>query len=128
MRDRLKELFKKINYVTRPNGLTANLATQFNEYSLNYIVDELLANGVIVPPCKVGDRLYYCIDLGNIVHGQVLEITVLRAEIQDKIRFYAKTVKHYRYNYTWFDSTDIGKTVFLTKEEAEKALAERSRQ
>ena len=113
MRDRLIELLEKA-------------AKEMDCPQMDEVADYLLANSVIVPPCKVGDRLYYCIDLGNIVHGRVLEIIVLRVEIQDKIRFFAKTVKHYRYNYTWFDSTDIGKTVFLTKEEAEKALAERS--
>ena len=59
MRDRLIEIFRKINYQNRPDGLTANLATQFSEYALREIVDALLASGVIVPPCKVGDTVYY---------------------------------------------------------------------
>lgn len=75
-------------------------------------------------PCKVGDVVYYVMDLG-LVHGQVLESKVLRIEIQDEMRFYAKTVKHYRYNYLWFDSADLGKTVFLSREDAENALKER---
>lgn len=55
MRERLIELFRKTEYQNRVCGTKANLATQFTEYGLNQIVDALLANGVIVPPCRVGD-------------------------------------------------------------------------
>ena len=52
MRDKLIELFKKINYTPFEQcNIEANLATQFTEYALNHIVDELIANGVIVTPC-----------------------------------------------------------------------------
>lgn len=88
------------------------------------LADYLLAHGVIVPPCKVGDTVYKVMDL-EYTCAQMLESKILRMEIQDGIRFYSKTVKHYRYNYIWFDCTDLGKTVFLTREEAEAALAER---
>lgn len=118
MRDRLVALINeaKDEYPTIPS------VNCYKPTFAYYLADHLLANGVILPPCKVGDTLYYCIDLGDIVHGQVLEIKVLSMEMQEKMRFYAKTVKHYRYNYTRFDSTDIGKTVFFTREEAEQAL------
>ena len=54
-RDRLIELFKKIEYTPFPEmTIKSNLGNQFTDYALNCIVDELLANGVIVPPCKVG--------------------------------------------------------------------------
>ena len=94
------------------------------------IADYLLANGVIVPPCKVGDTIYSFCD----VFG-----TMLPYVIQDfKIGFLGKDRPNYWY---WeatshatetdelldeidFDLDDIGKTVFLTKEEAENALKE----
>lgn len=88
------------------------------------LADYLLEHGVIVPPCKVGDTVYKVMDF-KYTCAQMLEIKILRMEIQDEMRFYAKTVKHHRYNYIWFDSADIGKTVFFTREEAEDALAER---
>lgn len=88
------------------------------------IAERMIDDGVICPPCKVGDTVYKVMDF-EYTCAQMLEIKILRMEIQDGMRFYAKTVKHYRYNYIWFDSTDIGKTVFLTREEAEAALAER---
>ena len=51
MRDRLIELFHKINYQSRENGLTANLATQFTDYAIEQIADKLIAEGVILTPC-----------------------------------------------------------------------------
>lgn len=50
-KDKLKELFKKIEYTPFPEMTTkANLANQFTDYALDCIVDEMLANGIIVPP------------------------------------------------------------------------------
>ncbi len=90
------------------------------------IAERLIDEGVICPPCKVGDVVYKIMDF-EYTSGRVLEIEVLCTEIQGTMRFYAKTVKRYRYNYTWLDSADFGKTVFLTREEAEAALAERKK-
>ena len=95
-----------------------------------YLADKLLQNGVIVPPCKVGDTVYSFCD----VFGAMLPYV-----IQDfKIGFMGKDRPNYWY---WeatshatetdelldeidFDLDDIGKTVFLTKEEAEEKLKE----
>ena len=79
------------------------------------LADYLLANGVIVPPCKVGQKVYYVIEsLEEIVEGRIREIIVAEGIF---INFTLKG---------WFSQTshigEIGKTVFLTKEEAEQAL------
>ena len=50
-REKLIELFKKIKYKPLPSATEFDFATQFTEYGLNCIVDELLASGVIVTPC-----------------------------------------------------------------------------
>lgn len=72
--------------------------------------DYLLANGVIVPPCKVGDVIYHLYPIQGIV---------------------AKKVKRIQYGSYGlmiadgngvFHSDVIGKTVFLTREEAERKL------
>lgn len=82
------------------------------------IADHLLANGVIVPPCKVGDKIYY-LDR----HSKKVE--------EDTVRFLTITEKNgvrpilIRHNTKFWDFYEWGKTVFLTKEEAERALAER---
>ena len=60
MRDRLIELLKKIKYTPFEDcNIEASFINQFTEYAFNHIVDEILKNGVIVPPCKVGDKVYF---------------------------------------------------------------------
>jgi hypothetical protein len=85
------------------------------------IANELLAEGVIVPPCKVGDKVYKVYDIES-VHRRVLELEVLLIEIGDRTRICLKTTKNHLYNFDKTSFEDFGKTVFLTKEEAEKAL------
>lgn len=71
------------------------------------LTDYLLERGVIIPPCNVGDKVYQT----------------------DGSRIYESTVRKIIY-YTEgegipFDETAIGTSVYLTREEAESALAER---
>ena len=83
------------------------------------IADYLLANGVIVPPCKVGDTVYEICErrrsgkwqkaiVERVVHG--IEIGI------DKIL----TARCGTTTYVYLSR--LGETVFLTREEAEKAL------
>ena len=94
------------------------------------LAERLIENGVIVPPCKVGDTVYV------ICNKMVQETTVfsMKVETEDKnYVFYIKalavdgmnkTVHGYA---TVFKIFVFGKTAFLTRDEAEKALAERSK-
>lgn len=80
------------------------------------IADYLLENGVIVPPCKVGDTVY-CIIKGfsGVMRGRVCSFI-----LTDK-----KTTIHCAIDGYFgqdFPYCEFGKTVFLTKEEAEQAL------
>jgi hypothetical protein len=77
------------------------------------IAAHLIANGVIVPPCKVGDTVYQ-------TDGErIYESCITHIEIYSFVTvFYTDGVA--------FDETAIGHSIYLTKEEAEKALAERS--
>lgn len=86
------------------------------------LADFLLANGVILPPCKVGDTVWYelfgeinCATVyfcrGDVYrHGFVL--TDANARDVNGMEM-------------CFDGKCIGKTVFLTRKEAEKALREK---
>ena len=142
MRDRLIEFVK--DSLKRHIGKSCNLAEN--------ITDDLLANGVIVPPCKVGDTVYVITDCSHIMmyydndyltgtgaiecpfedvcdftecnddNTQVLETYVNYMGIEDGSKWYFRCEHINRAN----DFNEIGKTVFLTKEEAEQALAERS--
>ena len=100
------------------------------------IADHLLANGVIAPPCKVGDTLWirWSLSQGHKKDIYPVKVYALRFDTKKnnkricveghfKITSYGGSYTHY-YNGT-FAWESIGKTVFLTKEEAEKALAER---
>jgi hypothetical protein len=81
------------------------------------VADYLLANGVIVPPCKVGDDIYW-------IDSDTNEIKCAKKDI--------KAVCYYGNNdfkiITQDESSpeDIGtQWCYLTKEEAENALKER---
>ena len=105
-------------------------------FPLEFITDYLLANGVIVPPCKVGDTVYVKWRLHSGCKYDVYPVIVyalrwdqkknnfrLLVEGSFKISAYGGYyVNNYRATFSW---DNIGKTVFLTKEEAEQALKER---
>lgn len=100
------------------------------EANIEEVADYLLANGVIVPPCKVGDTVYLidkeCLDCPHFRDGGysdwcecVLDDSKAMFETDfDKDCVYS--INETTFTYGMIDR--IGKTVFLTKEEAEKAL------
>lgn len=75
------------------------------------LADYLLENGAILPPCKIGDNVY------SIFQGRILREVVHSFKIYPN-EFYIYTIIN-----NWH-LDDVGKTVFLTKEEAEKALSQ----
>ena len=85
-------------------------------------------------PCKVGDTVYRIVKLLNgeakIVEGEVFEIAITHEHHDGNechFYFWAKGEEFTRRHYSiWCDFVDFGKTVFLSRELAEKALAERS--
>lgn len=66
---------------------------------------------LVVLPCKVGDTVYFAL-LGRIIEKQVFSIV----SFSNSTRIYCDGTSEY------FRPEDIGKTLFLTREEAEKAL------
>ena len=96
------------------------------------IADFLLANGVIVPPCKVGDTVYvpwrYAFQRG-IAMVEVQEIKLYDTNQSHCMFFIDMESDDEYFNQSfggWKTEQSIGKTVFLSREDAEKALAERS--
>ena len=86
-------------------------------------IDHLLANGVIVPPCKVGDVVYFLLEDDFPVHRWFLseeKITEICSKGFFTSAFYP--AKEDFGNYTGYEL--LGKEAFLTKEEAEQALKE----
>lgn len=79
------------------------------------IADYLLANGVIVPPCKVGKTVYVI----GVFTGQIVETKV------ESIHYNKSGIYLCLENFTTASvDQQLGKTVFLTKEEAEEKLKE----
>lgn len=112
MRDRLIELLKQINFDYNEECVFAfedgyKSAPDFAEF----FADRLLAEGVIVLPCKVGDTVY------GYSTGNITEYTVTNIRIGDERPW----VRCCSYN-SDFWTHDIGKTVFFTREDAEQAL------
>ena len=115
MRDRLIELLDEITKKFR-----------FDSWeNTDKIADHLLANGVIVPPCNVGDTVYVINDFEveeTTVFSMKIEstdshwITFVKAEVADHC------IKFKDGYWRMFNTFIFGKTVFLTREEAERAL------
>ena len=73
------------------------------------VADELIANGVVLPPCNVGDKIYQT-DGIRIYESTISEIT-----------FTAQKMICVTENIA-FDETAIGKSIFLDKKEAQAKL------
>ena len=95
-----------------PEEITAMQHT-LDEY--HKVADPLLraqtAGRLVVLPCKGGDTVYFAL-LGRIIEKQVFSIV----SFSNSTRIYCGGTSEY------FRPEDIGKTFFLTREEAEKAL------
>lgn len=130
MRDRLIELLKETFEYTRGVCIDFDEAAEIN-------ADILLANGVIVPPCKLGDTVYVitscsCEDIDGVhteceFYGYGEDDRICTIPKGAKCPYIYRAVACYvtesnllMFTWRW------GKTVFLTREEAEKALKERS--
>ncbi len=86
------------------------------DYSISRMVELMKAdkNGrVVILPCKVGDTVYFGLP-GRIIEKQVFSIV----SFSNSTRIYCGGTSEY------FRPEGIGKTFFLTRKEAEKALQE----
>ena len=88
------------------------------EFEKKILADYLLANGVIVPPVKVDDTIYIVDENSNEFTG-IDECHVRSLEWNGTFWSIFNDKDCYGYSEDY-----IGKTIFLAKEEAEKALKE----
>ena len=131
MRNKLIELIHECEV----EALKSNL-----HLSPERIADKLLSKGVIVPPCKVGDEIYF------VARGRIKKVTAAEMWHKGNDQFsyllsfdcdddcpncpFDSWHQEYSGEYScdgqWgcmdANDTDFGKTVFLTREEAEQAL------
>lgn len=115
MKERLKELLR---------GKSID-----QEVYVECTADFLLSEGVIVPPCKVGQTVYITLHpyiflpLKKVVEGEVVSIHKHEFGLFIRVLFDTKKINgcaDYE-KWTW------GERLFFTREEAEQALAERSK-
>lgn len=111
MRDRLIELIESRtcrNNFCQPSCMNcANVPLQDEE--VERLADYLLANGVTIPPCKVGDVVYY-ISFGKVYEGKCHAITM------------HNNLQIHLYDYDGDNASYPASKVFRSREEAEKAL------
>lgn len=116
MRDRLIELI-----VNAENAIYQEKPFITDTERIEKVAAHLLAEGVIALPVKVGDTVYV---LGQTGHTP----TVLKGTVDQFV--FNKNSSHidigFDNSFAWdYRAEDFGKTVFLTREEAEKALKRR---
>lgn len=112
---------KRLVALMEQSPVVKSFGCTWHEY-FSALADDLLSNGVIVPPCKVGDVVYssvYCIvDKDGQKHA------------------FADNVPGFSYDdagllvNVWalggFSYDEVGRTMFFTREEAEQAVKERN--
>lgn len=114
MRDRLIALLNKLNFDYGKECIYLPEEGYISEPDFaEFFADHLLENGVILPPCKAGDKLYQIVEMP--LHTFVSSFPII-AEPQQII--YTNIMG--AHSCIPFD--EFGKTVFLTREEAELAL------
>lgn len=116
-REKLVELIRNV-YVNIPPQIYRAVV---DDTAAAVIADHLLANGVVVPPCKVGDVVFAIKD-GAIFSGEVRYVIWNHNKNHGLHREIALNPNPYFSIGASFE--DFGKTVFLTREEAEAALKE----
>ncbi len=89
--------------------------------TLTEITEHLIENGVICLPCKVGDTLYEITSRNTISE---YEVTAIRIELFNVFIDWKLTQGFVDRYISDMPVGEIGRTVFLTREEAENALKE----
>ena len=113
MRDKLTEIIKSslVKHIDKSCKLAEN------------ITDDLLTEGVIVPPLSIGQKVYI-----NAFGNDIQSFTVTNIYVQrdrDNRTYFAYDAEIGEGNDIYFHEEKIGNFIFLNLEEAEKALAER---
>lgn len=103
-RDRLVELL--IEYDTM----------RMMRHSIEDCADHLLADGVIVPPCKVGDKVYF------VFEGDVLSDEITLIEVTESAMYLSTCSERYMLIDGYLYSEMLDEKAYFTKEEAEEAL------
>lgn len=122
MKDRLIELLSKHQKICNEN--CTGLEKSCYRCSLEQLADYILADGWTRPPCKVGDKVYLVTPNGKI---NEINITDIYIEIKPTATVMRLSATFYVDNKPYFFQVspfDFGKTIFLTREDAQAKLKE----
>lgn len=114
-RDKLIELLKKADDIA-----SKKLIMDYDD-AIADNADYLIANGVIVPHCNVGDTVYMIFE-NEIRELRVISLSYLFSSSFNHFNLHTENSRGAVLSY---EMKDIGKSVFLTKEKAEEKLKER---
>lgn len=118
MRDRLIRLLQKRSCFYNKSKCNARCSNcdyvTIDDDDISNLADHLLANGVVALPVNIGETVYYIF-----CDSSILELKVASIEIAPIETF---RIVFGCYGGVGFYERDIGKTVFFTREEAERAL------
>lgn len=98
-----------------------------NEYLSGIFMDYLLMNGVKVLLCNIGDIIYRFDRAEDKIFESKISHIAYNSDTGEFVYHYDESlIKDACYS-RLFVETDIGKSIFFTREEAEKALKEKER-
>ena len=124
IRERLIVLIDDIQQngvVYTPSQMDERFGTT-KQISNSEVADHLIVNGAIVFPCKLGDPVWFVPDNKN--RRSIIETTVEKLVLKSG-GIYMKLSCNAMYETS---CRSIGKSIFFSPEEAEKALAERNKE
>lgn len=122
MRDRLIKLLKQAEKQQSLNAVCGDIDSLIDSpKGAEFIADYLLANGVILPPCKVGDMVYFVLeDLDEETDGKFISSQRIN-EVSTRGIFVSDSLSEENCR-IFVPYSDFGENVFLSKAEAERAL------
>ena len=118
-----EKLIELINSAPKIPHIMGGRATEKTFQTTQNIADHLLANGVIVPPCKVGDKIYI---IGDNLAEDVRRDKPIEVEVEGFIFDRGNKIVKIVFWESWLGKfipiEDWNKTAFANFEDAEKAL------
>ena len=121
------ELMKEVKFRPFPNGggLDVSVEHQLPDHAFEAVADHLIANGMFIPPCKVGD-IVYIIDDGDGEESTpyVLNVTVTAIGYDISGFWITMSLPLGLKMSAHCGESSFGKTVFLTEKEAKEKIKE----
>lgn len=128
---------KERNTILIPNSFISNTdCAEKYEQVANWLEElksykDLEEQGLLVRlPCKVNDKLYHFYDMNfednfaDVTPDEFISEVIAAEFIIDRHEITIKCIAGWNTRYEYLPVVEIGKTVFLTREEAEKKLEE----